>query len=82
MFGRTLGAVNADRQELHKLVDALPDHQVARVLAGVRRRLQETASERLWPPAFFGMGVDKDGRADLPESVDEVLAEGFGAFDS
>ena len=27
-----------------------------------------------WPPAFFGMGVDKEGRTHLPEHVDEILA--------
>ena len=36
---RTLIAMTADRHELHELVDALPDDQVARVLADVRRRV-------------------------------------------
>lgn len=76
---RTLVAMTADRHELHELVDALPDDQVARVLADVRRRVPVTSGERAWPPAFFGMGVDKDGRTDLSERVDEILAGGFGA---
>ncbi len=71
--------MTADRHELHELVDALPDDQVARVLAEVRRRVPSAGGERPWPPAFFGMGVDKDGRTDLSESVDEILAGGFGA---
>jgi len=71
--------MTADRRELHELVDALPDDQVARALADVRRRVPATSGERPWPPAFFGMGVDKDGRTDLSVSVDEILAGGFGA---
>jgi len=50
-----------------------------RVLADVRRRVPATSGERAWPPAFFGMGVDKDDRADISQSVDEVIAGGFGA---
>ena len=74
-----LGVMTADRHELHELVDALPDDQVARVLADVRRRVPASPGERPWTPAFFGMGVDKDGRTDLSVSVDEILAGGFGA---
>lgn len=76
---RTLVAMTADRHELHELVDALPDDEVARLLADARRRVPATSGERSWPPAFFGMGVDKDGRTDLSVSVDEILAGGFGA---
>jgi hypothetical protein len=71
--------MSAQRHELHELVDALPDDQVVRVLADVRRRVPRSAGASAWPPAFFGMGVDKDGRTDLSERVDELLAEGFGA---
>lgn len=74
-----LGAMTADRHELHELVDALPDDQVARVLADVRRRVPAPTGDRPWPPAFFGMGVDKDDRTDLSVSVDEILAGGFGS---
>lgn len=77
--GSRLGVMTAERHELHELVDALPDDQVARVLADVRRRVPAKSGERPWPPAFFGMGVDKDGRTDLSVSVDEILAGGFGA---
>ncbi len=71
--------MTAERSELHELVDALPDDQVVRVLAEVRRRLLRPAGDPSWPPAFFGMGVDKEGRTDLSQSVDEILAGGFGA---
>ncbi len=70
--------MTADRSELHDLVDELPDDEVAPVMADVRRRLAAVRDMRSWPPAFFGMGIDRDGRTDLSESVDEILAEGFG----
>ncbi|MFT4108049.1 hypothetical protein [Propionicimonas sp.] len=49
------------------------------MLADLRSRLRAEVAERPWPPAFFGMGVEKDGRTDLSERVDEILAAGFGA---
>lgn len=49
------------------------------MLADVRRRVSAASGARPWPPAFFGMGVDRDGRTDLSERVDEILAGGFGA---
>lgn len=71
--------MDADRRELHDLVDALPDDQAALLLADLRRRANADPVGGRWPPAFFGMGVDKDGRHDLSEHVDQVLADGFGA---
>lgn len=54
--------MTVDRHALHELVDELPDDQVAIVLADVRRHMPQVKSERPWPPAFFGMGVDKGVR--------------------
>jgi len=71
--------MTVDRHELHELVDELPEDQVALVIADVRSRLPLAKEERTWPPAFFGMGVAKDGRTDISRNVDEVLTEGFGA---
>ncbi|MDF1489617.1 hypothetical protein [Tessaracoccus caeni] len=31
------------------------------------------------PPKFFGGGVDKEGRIDVSERVDDYLAHGFGS---
>jgi hypothetical protein len=70
--------MESDRHELHQLVDALPDDQVAPLLADLWSRLAPGLSRR-WPPAFFGMGVDRDGCTELSDRVDEVLASGFGA---
>lgn len=69
------------RDELHRLVDDLPEDQVADLLADARRRaeLQAPAVERTWPPAFFGsIKSARNGRTDNARRVDELLAEGFG----
>lgn len=71
--------MTVERHELHELVDALPADQVTLAVADLRRRMQPSPTDRPWPPAFFGMGVDRDGRTDLSESVDEILADGFGS---
>lgn len=70
--------MTAGRDELHQLVDELPEDQVPGVIADVRRRLAP-AKLGSWPPAFFG-SIDKprSGRTDVSERVDEILAEGFG----
>jgi hypothetical protein len=64
------------REELHALVEQLPEAEVAEVVSSVRARLQAVPSARSWPPAFFGMAEGPGG--DLSARVDEVLAEGFG----
>jgi hypothetical protein len=70
--------MTASRDELIHLIEGLPDDQVAALLADARR-LSAAKPTRSWPPAFFGMGVDKESRGDISESVDELLAGGFGA---
>jgi hypothetical protein len=70
---------HADCRELHDLVDALPEGQVALLPADLKGRLSAEVTDHRWPPTFFGMGVDRDGRRDLSDRVDEVFAEGFGA---
>ena len=70
--------MTASREELHHLVDELPDDQVAFAATELRRRLPKPASERAWPPAWFGMIDDPAIPADLSENPDKYL-EGFGA---
>lgn len=66
--------VSADRDELRRLVDDLPDDEVPSALAQFRARLVRS-SARAWPPVWFGAA---DGRTtDTPARVDEILAEGF-----
>lgn len=69
------GLVSAERDELRKLVERLPDEQVPAALSAVRRSL-DRPSERPWPPAFFGAG--RAGRTDVAERAEELLDEGFG----
>lgn len=73
--------MTAARDELHRLVDELPEDQVASLLADARQRatLQAPTSGGTWPPAFFGsIKSAKNGRTDNSRRVDEILAEGFG----
>jgi hypothetical protein len=63
------------RDELHRLVERLPEDQVSAALIEVQR-LAAAVESPPWPAAWFGMITA--GRADVSERVDELLAEGFG----
>ena len=67
--------MSADRDELRRLVEELPDEQVPAVLAEVRQHTL-FSSDRPWPPAWFG-SVEGTERS-VASRVDEFLAEGFG----
>jgi hypothetical protein len=67
--------MSAERDELHELVEQLPDEDVPAALADVRRRLR-VASGRTWPPAFFAAG--RAERSDVAARSEEILGEGFG----
>lgn len=67
--------MTADRDELRRLVDELPDEQVPPALADVRRRVARRQA-RTWPPAWFGAAVGR--RTDTAARADELLDEGFG----
>ena len=67
--------VTAARDELRRLVDALPDEQVPAALADMRR-LAERGPASAWPPPWFGAVTS--GRLDTSVRVDELLADGFG----
>ena len=67
--------MSAERDELRRLVDELPDEEVPAALADVRRHLRPV-EDRPWPPAFFGAGISRTPGA--ARRVDELLAEGFG----
>lgn len=73
--------MTAARDELHRLVDGLPEEQVASLLADARKRVKLHAPTpgATWPPAFFGsIKSAKNGRTDNARNMDEILAEGFG----
>jgi hypothetical protein len=67
--------MSAERDELRDLVERLPDDEVPAVLAEARRHLR-SASDRTWPPAFFGAGRAR--RSDVAARAEELLGEGFG----
>lgn len=66
------------REELHHLVDALPEEQVDQVLADVRRRTTRPPAPSDEAFAWIGAGPANNGRRDNSSRVDELLAEGFG----
>jgi hypothetical protein len=47
--------MSAQREELLRLVEELPEEEVLAVLDDVRRHLR-AVGERPWPPAWFGAG--------------------------
>lgn len=71
----TLAGMSAEREELRRLVDELPDEQVPAVLAEARRQFAPRGVPS-WPPAWFG-AIEAD-RTDIARKHDDLLAEGFG----
>lgn len=67
--------MSAERDELKRLVEDLPDEQVPAALAAVRRQ-HEQRSAATWPPSWFASFAS--GRTDLGSNHDDLLAEGFG----
>jgi len=67
--------MSAERDELKRLVDELPDERVPAVLAEVRRQ-HEPRQAPDWPPAWFASFAS--GRHDLGSNHDDLLADGFG----
>lgn len=71
----TLDGMSAERDELRRLVEEIPDEEVPAALADLRRHLR-SVSDRPWPPAFFGSATSTSPH--VSSRVDEILAEGFG----
>jgi hypothetical protein len=69
----TLMNMSAPREELHRLIDALPEETVPVVLAELRSR---TAASRPWPPRWFGAAEAR--RPDVSERVDDILRDELG----
>ncbi|MBK8445551.1 MAG: hypothetical protein IPL41_02210 [Micropruina sp.] len=69
--------MDAAREELHRLIDRLPDREVASLLVWARRHAIQGQRIGSQPPAFFAFGPANDGRRDTSERVDDALAEGF-----
>lgn len=75
-FGAYTFGMTAERDELRRLVDALPDEEVPAALADVKRHVEPTVADSPWPPPFFGAA--SASTTDTAERADELLADGFG----
>lgn len=64
------------RDELHSLINALPDDQVERLLVDARRRALARAVAPESAFAWIGSGRSKDGSTDV--STNPAYLEGFG----
>lgn len=67
--------MSAERDELLRLVQDLPEDQVPQALSEIRRHLRPM-TDRPWPPAFFASAPGDGTR--IADQVDELLREGFG----
>jgi len=68
--------MHADRDDLHRLVEELPEDEVRAALQDVRRRRDEVRRTRKWPPTWFGAAGGR--RTDTAAGSEELLADGFG----
>jgi len=64
--------MTANREELHRLIDALPEETVPLVLTELRDKTIP-AAERPWPPSWFGAG--KARRPDVSERAEQILRD-------
>ena len=67
--------MSAERDELRRLIEELPDERVPAVLVEARRQDRRQAAAE-WPPAWFGSFAS--GRRDLGSNHEDLLADGFG----
>ena len=67
--------MSAERDELRRLVEQLPDDRVQAVLAEARRQSGSVPAVEPPPPWF---GSFASGRSDLGSDHEDLLAEGFG----
>jgi hypothetical protein len=68
--------MSTPREELHDLVEQLPDEQVSAAVSDLRARLTSAPPSGSWPPAWFGIA---EGSADdISERAEEILAEELG----
>jgi hypothetical protein len=67
--------VSAERDELRRLVEELPDAEVPAAVAELRLRTAPPA-DRAWPPPWFGAA--SGSRTDTAARSEELLKDGFG----
>ena len=67
--------MSAQREELLRLVEELPETEVPAVLDDVRRHLR-AVKNKAWPPAWFGAG--QGSASDVAARSEDMLDDGFG----
>jgi hypothetical protein len=67
--------MSAQREELFRLVEELPETEVPAVLDDVRRHLR-AVQNKSWPPAWFGAG--QGSASDVAAQSEDMLDDGFG----
>jgi hypothetical protein len=67
--------MSAQREELLRLVEELPEDEVPAVLDDVRRHLR-AVKNRSWPPAWFAAGQGRS--TDVATRSEDLLEDGFG----
>jgi len=67
--------VSAERDELHRLVEELPEAEVPAAVAELSLRLAPPA-DRAWPPPWFGAA--SGSRTDTAARSEGLLEDGFG----
>jgi hypothetical protein len=67
--------VSAERDELHRLVEELPEADLPAAVAELRLRAARPA-DRPWPPAWFGAAAAS--RNDTAARSEDLLSDGFG----
>jgi hypothetical protein len=67
--------VSAERDDLRRLVEELPEDEVPAAVAELRLRTA-SAADRPWPPAWFGAA--SGSRTDVAARSEELLEDGFG----
>jgi hypothetical protein len=77
-FATYIESMTSERDELRRLVEDLPDEQVAAAIEDLRRRLTTSAAGR-WPPPWFGGATSR--QPDAAAAADDLLANGFGRSD-
>jgi hypothetical protein len=75
--------MSTPREELHAMIDALPEDAAADLVPDMRAILKHrmkaasrAAERRPWPPSWFG--AITEGEPDTSERIDEILEEEFG----
>ena len=67
--------MSAERDELRRLVEELPETEVHAAVAELRLRVAPSA-DRPWPPLWFGAATG--GRTDIAARSEELMEDGFG----